>query len=104
MTLVMTVISLVVAVLGGFTGGWVVAFRMGAKWAGEIEALRARIAANEERLKRGDARVDLVPVLEARLDIMLESMGEIKQMMRDGFRTFQTKEQCEEKHRVTGRN
>ncbi len=92
-------VSFVCAVAGGCIAGFVVAFRMGEKWGTEIQGLKSRVHMNEERLQKGDSRVGLVPILQERIDIIVQDVREIKKMIRDGFGRFQTKDMCEEKHR-----
>lgn len=88
------VVSSLSAVAGGFIGGWVVAYRIG-RWRENVEG---RLAAAEARLERGDPHVGKVPILRERLEVVIAGLEEIKRNMREGFKKFQTKEVCEERH------
>ena len=79
------------AVIGGFVGGWTVAFRIG-RWRSDIEA---RVRANEERLKRGDAPVGRVPVLTERMEMVIEEIRDIKKMMTE---RLVTRQECDRRH------
>jgi len=89
--LIRLIIGIAGAVIGGFAGGWMVAFRLG-RWRSGIES---RVRANEERLKRGDEPVGEVPVLRTRMEVLIEEVRDIKTMMRDGF---VTREECNRRH------
>jgi len=93
-------VSIVSAVSGGFVGGWVVAFRMG-RWRQRVED---RLEVVEGRLANGDPHVDAVPVLRAQVDVVLKEIRDLKEMNREAFRHFQTKEICQEKHRALERS
>jgi len=82
------------ALTGGFVGGWTVAFRLG-RWRQMVED---RLAAVEQRLENGDAHVDAVPVIEARLDVLLEEVRAIRKEMREDLKELVTKEQCNLRH------
>jgi hypothetical protein len=71
---VQTVISATSALFGGFVGGWVVAFRLG-RWRQRVED---HLESIESRLLKGDRYVDGVPVLKARVDLILEELRIIK--------------------------
>ncbi len=83
------------AVIGGFAGGWMVAFRLGT-WRSDIEA---RVQANEARLQRGDAHVGKVPVLQERIDTVLAEVRDIKAMIRD---QVVTRLECDRRHEHAG--
>jgi len=89
-----TALSALSAVCGGFVGGWVVAFRLGG-WRQQVED---RLRAAEERLERGDPHVDDVPVLKARLDIVIEELRSIKLELRQDRRQFVSHEECDRRH------
>jgi len=82
------------AVAGGFVGGWTVAFRLG-RWRQMVED---RLAAVERRLQDGDPHVDAVPVIEARLEVLLEEVRALRKEMRDDLKELVTKEECDRRH------
>ncbi|MHC4481668.1 MAG: hypothetical protein ACYS1C_11970, partial [Planctomycetota bacterium] len=75
---VQTGISAVSALCGGFVGGWVVAFRLG-RWRQRTEDHLETI---ESRLRKGDSAVGCVPILSARVELILEELRTIKTEMR----------------------
>lgn len=87
-------VSAASALCGGFVGGWVVAFRLG-QWRqrmeDSIESLRAR-------LQRGDDAVDCVPVLNTRVDLILEELRAIKLEMRQERQHYVSHEECNRRH------
>lgn len=87
-------VSVVSAIVGGFVGGWVVAFRLG-RWQQLVED---RLAAAEKRLKEGDQHVDQVPILMTRVDVIIETLGEIKQTFRDFAGQVVTHKECDRRH------
>ena len=87
-------VSVVSAVTGGFVGGWVVAFRLG-RWRQRVED---RLESIEQRLADGDRFVDMVPVVNTRLEMMLEELREIKKALRDTRQLFVTHEECNRRH------
>lgn len=88
------VITVLSALMGGFVGGWVVAFRLG-RWRQRVED---RLENIEKRAANGDRLVDQVPVLITRIETLVETTKEIKQALRDGVRTFVTREECNRRH------
>jgi hypothetical protein len=91
---IQTAVSAASAVCGGFVGGCVVAFRLGS-WRQEIED-RLRVA--EDRLAKGDEHVGSVPVLKARLDIVIEELRAIKFELRQDRKQFVSHEECDRRH------
>ena len=89
-----TAVSVVSAIAGGFVGGWTVAFRLG-RWRGQVED---RLAATEKRLESGDPHVGKVPVLEAKLDTVIEELRTIKGEMRGDRKEFVSRIECERTH------
>jgi len=72
----------------------VVAFRLGS-WR---QAVEDRLCAAEERLARGDEHVGNVPVLKARLDVVIEELRAIKLELRQDRRQFVSHEECDRRH------
>ena len=91
---IQTVISAASALFGGFVGGWVVAFRLG-RWRQRVED---HLEGIEARLLRGDRAVDNVPVLNARVDLILEELRSIKAEMRQDRKSFVSHEECDRRH------
>ena len=89
--LVWTVVS---AVVGGFIGGWTVAYRLG-RWRQRVEDHLAHI---ESRLSKGDRAVDNVPVIGTRVDLVLEELRLIKAEMRQDRQQFVSHEECDRRH------
>jgi len=87
-------VSVISAVTGGFVGGWVVAFRLG-RWRQRVEDRLERI---EGRLADGDRFVNMVPVVNTRMEMMLEELREIKKGLRDARTQFVTHEECDRRH------
>lgn len=94
MTWIQAVVSIVCAVVGGFTGGWVVAFRMGS-WRQRVED---HLRSIEERLIRGDETLDRVPIVDTRMDVVLEEIRALKKEMREERRRFVSHEECNRRH------
>lgn len=88
------VVSVISAITGGFVGGWVVAFRLG-RWRQRVED---RLESIEQRLADGDRFVNMVPVVNTRLEMMLEELREIKKALRDVRAQFVTHEECDRRH------
>jgi len=65
--IIMTGIS---ALVGGFVGGCTIAYKLGS-WR---EKLVAQVRNNTERLNSGAARVQNIPVLKARIDVLIEEL------------------------------
>lgn len=92
------IVSALAALAGGLIGSWTTAFRWGRRW----QELQDRVTANERRLERGDRHVDAVPVLQARLDVVIESLREIKAELREDRMRFVSREECERRHEDGG--
>jgi hypothetical protein len=82
------------AVVGGFVGGWVVAFRLG-RWRQRVED---RLDQLDERLAAGDAHVDAVPVIAARLEVVLEELRNLRREMREEHAAFVSRGECDRRH------
>lgn len=91
---IQTAISAASALAGGFVGGWVVAFRLG-RWRQRVED---HLESIESRLLRGDTAVDTVPVLTARVELILEELRIIKAEMRQDRKHFVSHEECDRRH------
>ncbi len=86
------------ALAGGFVGGWVVAFRLG-RWRQWVDdSLRSM----EKRLGNGDRLLDIVPVINARLDMVLDEIRAIKAAMREDRQQFVSREECNRRHDSQG--
>ena len=92
---IQTVFSAASALFGGFVGGWVVAFRLG-RWRQHVED---HLESIESRLLKGDPHVDGVPVLKARVDLILEELRIIKKEMRQDRHAFVSHEECDRRHK-----
>jgi hypothetical protein len=93
-----TAVSAVSALAGGFIGGWVVAFRLG-RWRQRVED---HLESIEARLDRGDRAVGSVPVLQARVDLVLEELRAIKRELRRDRKSFVSHEECDRRHQDGG--
>ena len=89
-----TAVSAGSALCGGFVGGWVVAFKLGL-WRQRVED---HLAGLEGRLARGDRAVDNVPVLNTRVELILEELRAIKSEMRTDRRGSVSHEECNRRH------
>ena len=98
MSWVQAAATVVSALVGGFVGGWVVAFRLG-RWRQRVEDRLDRI---DERLANGAPHVDAVPVVEARLDVVLEELRSLRKEMRQDRATFISREECDRRHEHDG--
>jgi len=87
-------VSVMSALTGGFVGGWVVAFRLGL-WRQSVED---RLGTIEKRLGDGDRHLNVVPVMSARLEIVLDEIRGIKEAMREERQRFVTHEECDRRH------
>lgn len=94
MNWIQAAVSAVSALIGGSMGGWVVAFRLG-RWRQRVEDRLERI---EARLADGDQSVDMVPVLNTRVEMVLEQLREIRKALSDARRQFVTHEECDRRH------
>jgi len=88
------VVNGISALIGGAVGGWLIAHRVG-RWQQNMED---RIRAAELRLDKGDKPLDLIPVLDTRLDIVIKELQEIRRELREERERFVTKELCERRH------
>jgi len=86
--------SVISGVVGGLIGAWSVGYRMG-RWRQRVED---RLDHHEARLAKGNSRVDAVPVLETKIDVLTDEVRSIRAEMRAAFGEFQTKDVCEAKH------
>ncbi len=91
---IQTVLSAASALAGGFVGGWVVAYRLG-RWRQRVED---NLESIESRLQRGGRAVDCVPVLNARVDLILEELRTIKSEMRQDRKHCVSHEECDRRH------
>ena len=122
MSLLDWVWPLLSALMGGFIGGWTVAFRLGSwrqRTEGRQEALEKTIArievmaeenrearvTNEQRLReidkrleRGGQHIEDVPVLSARFEALTEELREIKLVLRQELPRLVSKEECQRRH------
>ena len=73
------VISALSALVGGFAGGWLVAYRMG-RWR---QAVEDRLGVVEERLQKGDPLVETVPLIRTRLDLVVEEIRAMRKEIRE---------------------
>ncbi len=94
MSWVQAAVSILSAVVGGFVGGWVVAFRLG-RWRQRVED---RLEHVEERLGAGGRLLDAVPVISARLDLVLEEIRDLKRALRQERERLVTHEECDRRH------
>ncbi len=89
-----TALSAMSALAGGFLGGFIVAHNLG-RWRQRIEDHLDTI---EGRLLRGGRAVDSVPVLNARVDLILEEVRTIKSELRSDRKHCVTHEECNRRH------
>jgi len=89
-----TAISALSALFGGFVGGWLVAFRWG-RWRQRVED---HLESIEGRLLKGDSLVDNVPVLDARVDLILDELRALKAELREDRGRFVSHEECNRRH------
>jgi hypothetical protein len=101
MTILSTVISAMSALAGGFAGGWVVAYRLGA-WRQKVDS---DLTTMRQRLAHGGRAVDTIPVITTRVDLILEELRTIRREMGRDRKHFVTHEECNRRHgNVTARN
>jgi len=91
---VQVVLYLVSGVAGGFLGGFMVAFRIGS-WRQQVDD---RLEAHECRLRDGTDRVRNVPVLSAKIDALIETVGELKLLVRTVANESVTHRECDRRH------
>ncbi|MGD2174991.1 MAG: hypothetical protein PVJ27_06275 [Candidatus Brocadiaceae bacterium] len=89
-----TAISALSALFGGFVGGWVVAFRLG-RWRQRVED---HLESIEARLCRGDRAMGSVPILNTRVDLILEELRAMKDELRQDRKNFVSHEECDRRH------
>jgi len=94
MSWLQAMVSVVSAIAGGFIGGWTVAFRLG-RWRQRVED---RLEMIDDRLANGDPHVDAVPVIQARLNVLLEELRALRSEMRADMRLLVTREECNRRH------
>ena len=94
MTLTSSIISAVSALAGGFAGGWVVAYRLGA-WRQKVDS---DIGSMQQRLAHGGRAVDTIPVITTRVDLILEELRTMRREMRQDRKHFVTHEECNRRH------
>ncbi len=94
MTILSSVISAVSALAGGFAGGWIVAYRLGA-WRQKVDS---DIASMRQRLAHGGRAVDTIPVITTRVELILEELRTIRREMRQDRKNFVTHEECNRRH------
>lgn len=97
--------SAVSALMGGFIGGWVVAFRFGRM----LQRLEDQVEANSQRLTRGDKPVGDVPILKTRIEVILEELREMKAQLRQDMAYVRedvaarvTHTECDRRHESDG--
>lgn len=111
-------LSVLSALVGGFVGGWTVAFRMG-QWRQRIDSkieehgrqldagtervrqvplLQARLDSIDRRLEDGDPHLGQVPVLAAKLDVVIDAINEVKGSVRMIAEHSVTHEECNRRH------
>ena len=88
------IMSGVAALVGGFAGGWIVAFRLGRA----LQKIEDDVAANTRRLARGNGPVGDVPVLKARVEVVIGELREIKAELREDRQRFVTHTECDRRH------
>lgn len=94
MTWVSTLVSAASALLGGFVGGWLVAFRLGG-WRQRVED---HLAGLDSRLDRDSRAMDTVPVLATRVELILEELRTMRAEMRRDREQFVSHEECDRRH------
>lgn len=87
-------VSVISAVAGGFMGGWVVAFRMG-RWRQRVEDHLENI---ERRLASGDRTLYNVPIIDTRLEALVQELKALREERREDIRRFVTHEECDRRH------
>ena len=94
-------LQVVVGVLGGFTGGWAVAWRMGA-WRQRIEdrleQLKRRLQHHESRLEDGDETLGRVPVQRAQIDTLIDEIQHLRSDLAEVRRRYVTQGECDRRH------
>ena len=93
-----SLISIISAVLGGFIGGWVVAYRMG-RWRQSVED---RIERVQNRLSSGDQALSDVPVISTRLDVLFDELHALRKEIRQARSESVTHEECDRRHGEAG--
>ncbi len=88
------VVSGASAIVGGFVGGWTVAFRIG-QWRQRVDD---RLDQHDARLDSGKARVDQVPLLDSRLDTLIEELRGMRKEIREDLQRVVTRTECDRRH------
>jgi hypothetical protein len=96
MNWVQAAVSVASALAGGFVGGCVVAFRLG-RWRQRVED---RLSGFQTRLRDGDRLLGIVPVINTRLEVVLEEIRSLKSAMREDRAHCVTHEECDRRHGV----
>jgi len=91
---VQLIVSFLCGLIGAFLGGWRVAYRSG-QWKQRTDD---RLAAAEGRLEKGNHPLGLVPVLDVRMQALMDDVREIKEQLRDWLPRLVTKEECARRH------
>lgn len=89
------------ALVGGFIGGWITAFRIG-RWRGEVEGKlknhEGHLGRIDQRLEKGNKHVDQVPILKTKIEVVIDEIREVKDMVRRGLERTVTREECNRRH------
>jgi len=91
---VTVICSLISGLMGGLIGAGTIGWRIG-RWQGQIEH---RIEAAEKRLDKGNHPIDQVPVIEARLDTVIEEIRDMKRTFRENIERLVSREECDRRH------
>jgi len=87
-------LSILSALIGGFMGGWVVAFRLG-PWRAWVDG---KLSEHDRRLEKGNPAVDRVPVLQERLDTLIDEFREFRKEIRADFGRIVSREEGDRRH------
>ena len=87
-------VMVLLSLMSGFLGGWVVAFRMGS-WRQRVED---RLGVAEGRLEKGNPAVDKVPIVIERVDAVIKTIDEFKEAFRDFTARVVTRAECDRRH------
>jgi len=83
------------SLVGGFVGGWLIAYRVG-RWRQGVDA---QLASHQERLDSGKDRVRAVDVIESQVETVLNELRDMRKEMREDRSRFVTHEECERTHK-----
>jgi len=96
-------LTVILSLVSGFTGGWVVAFRMGS-WRQKIESWLSghdsELEQIRERLGSGKVKLDHVPTIQVKLDAMTDTIKEVKDELQYQRENYVHVRECH-KHRET---